>query len=79
MTPILPGDDETVKVWDVNSLQIFQTIADRNHHWGQITCIQFIGFDTISDWMCFGTGRGRFLVYHRLRKSVRGLSADIEF
>lgn len=72
------GDDETVQVWDMRYLQSIQTFADRNRRWGQITCIKFISFDAISDWMCFGTGRGRFLVYRRLRKSVGGLSADIE-
>ena len=72
------GDDEIVQVWDMNNLQSIQTIADRNHRWGQITCLKFISADTTSDWMCFGTGRGRFLVYRRLRKSVGGWSADIE-
>ena len=72
------GDDQMVQVWDMNHLQSIQTIADRNCRWGQITCLKFISADMTSDWMCFGTGRGRFLVYRRLRKLVGDLSADIE-
>ena len=67
----LPGDDQTVRVWDViNHFPLFQTIADRNCRWGQITCLKFITLDAVSDWLFFGTGRGRFLVYRRIRKSV---------
>ena len=66
----VPGDDEVVRVWDVSYFQTIQLITDRNRRWGQITCVKFINPDTASDWMCFGTGRGRFLVYRRHKKSV---------
>ena len=51
----------------------FQTLADNNQRWGQITTIKFINRDATHagmEWLCFGTGRGQFLVYHRSRKSV---------
>jgi len=68
----LAGDDQAVRVWDITYLKCIQTIADRNCRWGQITCLQFIALDAASDWMFFGTGRGRLLIYRRLRKLVRG-------
>ncbi len=50
-----------------------QTIIDNDQRWGQITTIKFINRDathTGMEWICFGTGRGQFLLYHRSRKSV---------
>ena len=76
-TNIPAGDDQAVRVWHVSSLQCAQIIEDRNCRWGQITCLKFINFDA-GDWMCFGTGQGRFLVYCRPRRSVSELSADME-
>ena len=52
----------------MNVLQCIQVLADRNHRWGQITSLKFILDTAASDWMCFGTGRGRLLVYRRPRK-----------
>ncbi|KAF8809139.1 hypothetical protein BYT27DRAFT_7095207, partial [Phlegmacium glaucopus] len=68
------GDHEVVHVWDINYFQSIQTIMDWNCRWGQITCLKFISPNIVLDWICFGTGRGLFLVYCHLRKSVSGLS-----
>src|ERR1700678_998237 len=55
----LPGNDQTVCVWDViNHFPLIQTIADRNCRWGQITCLKFITFDAVSDWLFFWKNRG---------------------
>ena len=57
----------------MTTFQHFQTFVDNNRRWGQITAIKFINRDvthTGMEWICFGTGRGHLLVYHRGRKSV---------
>ncbi|PPR03094.1 hypothetical protein CVT26_004613 [Gymnopilus dilepis] len=65
------GDDEEVKIWEMNRYTLLQTIADENRRWGQVTCLKFITFEGAaapSDWLFFGTGRGFFLGYRRPRK-----------
>ena len=67
------GDDEQVRIWEMTAYQHFQTLVDDNQRWGQITVIKFINCDATHNGMehlCFGTGRGHVLVYHRGRKSV---------
>ena len=69
---MLSGDDEEVRIWDLKTYQRFQILANNSRQWGQITTIKFINRDvhTGMEWLCFGTGRGQFLVYHRSRRSV---------
>jgi WD40 repeat protein len=67
------GDDEEVKIWDLKTYQCFQTLLNNDRRWGQITTIKFINRDATpngTEWLCFGTGRGQLLVYHRSRRSV---------
>lgn len=57
----------------MTTFQHFQSLIDHNRRWGQVTIIKFINRDvthTGTEWICFGTGRGHLLVYHRSRKSV---------
>ena len=76
---IYSGDDEEVRIWEVTEFQHFQTLIDNNQRWGQITTIKFINRDTGMEWICFGTGRGHLLVYHRGRKSVSELTFYLFF
>lgn len=73
------GDDERVRIWDFNAFRQYQTLADHGGTWGQITCIKFLrlnGEGSSEDLICFGTGRGCLLLYHRQRKVV-GVQNDI--
>ncbi|KDR76662.1 hypothetical protein GALMADRAFT_139563 [Galerina marginata CBS 339.88] len=68
------GDDETVKIWDLVTYERRATLADKARKWGQITCLLWIGLDNHisgSDLLCFGTGRGRMVLYKRQRKRDR--------
>ena len=69
------GDDEEVQIWDLNVFRQFQTLADHSGTWGQITCIKFLksngDLGPSGDLLCFGTGRGYLLLYHRQRRTVR--------
>ncbi|PPR02023.1 hypothetical protein CVT26_008717 [Gymnopilus dilepis] len=66
------GDDEQVKIWDVNQLRQCQSLMNPQGRWGQITCLKFITFDTppTADWLCFGTGRGIIAMYRKSRKAA---------
>ena len=66
------GDDEEVQIWDLNVFRRYQTLADHNGTWGQITCINFLNGELgqVGDLLCFGTGRGYLLLYHRQRRVV---------
>lgn len=65
------GDDEVVQIWDLHVFQKYQTLADHSK-WGQITCIKFLNIEqtSMAEWLCFGTGRGFLLLYHRQQKAV---------
>ena len=66
------GDDEVVRIWDLHVFRPYQTLADRSRTWGQITWIRFLNVELnpTGELLCFGTGRGYLLLYHRQRKAV---------
>ena len=70
------GDDEEVQIWDLNMFRQYQKLADHSSAWGQVTvtCIKFLKMigepNPTGDSLCFGTGRGYLLLYHRQRKTV---------
>jgi hypothetical protein len=65
------ADDEKVRIWDVERKKLYQTICDELERWGQITCIQWLhGFSENSLTICFGTGRGLFLIYQQAKDAV---------
>ncbi|KAF9527061.1 WD40-repeat-containing domain protein [Crepidotus variabilis] len=66
------GDDETVRIWDLASFKCVQALSDIEKQWGQITVLKFaqMGPDVSTEWLCFGTGFGMFVVYRRARKST---------
>jgi hypothetical protein len=69
MLPI--ADDEKVRIWDVERKKPYQVICDELERWGQITCIQWLyGFSENSLAICFGTGRGLFLIYQQAKDAV---------
>ena len=35
------GDDEEVRIWDLQVFRRYQTLGDHGSTWGQITCIKF--------------------------------------
>ncbi|KAF9042033.1 WD40-repeat-containing domain protein [Panaeolus papilionaceus] len=62
------GDDEVVKIWNLQTYECIQTLADQESQWGQITTICFVGAaNGHNSYLCFGTGRGRLIVYQRNR------------
>jgi len=70
---ILAGDDQTIRIWDLQSQKISQTFDDPLNRWGQITCM------TVSDvaitggaMLCCGTGRGQIVILRRTKKKVGG-------
>ncbi|KAJ3517897.1 hypothetical protein NLJ89_g213 [Agrocybe chaxingu] len=66
------GDDEEVRLWDMENGQQLQSLMDQNGRWGQITKLSFLypdGGSLGSEWLVFGTGRGLFLIYRRIRKT----------
>ncbi|KAF8516552.1 WD40-repeat-containing domain protein [Hysterangium stoloniferum] len=66
------GDDKEVRIWDLKTHTLFQTLVNNNQHWGQITTINFINQDATPsgiEWLCFGTGCGQVLVYHHNHKA----------
>lgn len=68
---LLIADDEKVRIWDVERKKPYQVICDELERWGQITCIQWLnGFFENSLAICFGTGRGLFLIYQQTKDAV---------
>jgi len=64
-----------VKIWDLVTYEQRVTLADKACKWGQITCLLWIGLDDNSlggGLLCFGTGRGRMVLYRRQQKRVSG-------
>jgi hypothetical protein len=65
------ADDEKVRIWDIERKKPYQVICDELERWGQITCIQWLyGFSENSLSICFGTGRGHFLIYQQGKDAV---------
>jgi WD40 repeat protein len=69
------GDDQEVRLWDIQAFRRYQILSDRGGTWGQITCIKFLGIEpsAAAEWFCFGTGHGYLLLYRRQRKTVSAL------
>ena len=62
------GDDEMLRIWNVEAKCNYQVISDHLGRWGQITCIKWLLDNGTS--ICFGTGRGLVLVYQRTKDTV---------
>jgi len=68
---IASADDEKVRIWDVERKKSYQVIDDDLGRWGQITCIQWLyGFSENPLTICFGMGRGLFVIYQQARDAV---------
>lgn len=68
------GDDEEVRIWDLDTSKCLQTVKDSTRLWGQITALEFVNLEKCGfskDSLCFGTGHGQFLIYQRNRRDVR--------
>ncbi|KAF8961311.1 WD40-repeat-containing domain protein [Flammula alnicola] len=66
------GDDECVNIWDLQTLKRSETLTNPGGHWGQITCLIWINLTNNlpgNGLLCLGTGRGRFAVYRRRKRS----------
>ena len=63
----MTGDDETVRVWDIETLVNLQVIRDPDENWGQITCLVWFpcGAGQEGNVLCFGTGRGHVNIFRR--------------
>lgn len=63
----MTGDDETVRVWDIETLVNLQVIRDPDENWGQITCLNWLpgGAEQEGNALCFGTGRGHVIIFRR--------------
>lgn len=72
------GDDETVRIWDVCAKKSRQVIRDHGGRWGQITCVAWLAGENgdASLSLCFGTGRGRILIYRRSKTGVSVIEWD---
>lgn len=65
------GDDEKLHIWDIDGKRPYQIISDELERWGQITCMKWLpGISNNGEVICFGTGRGLVLIYHRLKEAV---------
>ena len=68
---IFTGDDEKLRIWDVERRKAYQVIGDELERWGQVTCIQWLhGFSENCQVVSFGTGRGLFLIYQQAKEIV---------
>lgn len=61
------GDDERVRIWDIETLVCLQVIRDPAQKWGQITCVNWLsgGKERDGNALCLGTGRGFIVVFRR--------------
>ena len=60
-------------IWDLANYKQTQVLSDAASNWGQITCILWIPLEngvTVHGLLCFGTGRGRVVIYRRQRRRV---------
>jgi WD40 repeat protein len=65
------GDDEKLRIWDINAKRSHQVISDELERWGQVTCVKWLpGISNNGEVLCFGTGRGLVLIYHWLKEAV---------
>jgi hypothetical protein len=65
------GDDEKLHIWDIDRKRPYQVISDELERWGQVTCAKWLpGISNNEEVLCFGTGRGLVLIYHRLKEAV---------
>lgn len=65
------GDDEKLHIWDIDGKKPYQVISDELERWGQVTCVKWLpGISNNGEVLCFGTGRGLVLIYHRLKETV---------
>ena len=69
------GDDEVVRIWDIEGRHMHQELRDREDRWGQVTCFNWL-LEGITDRgngniVAFGTGRGIVLVYQKAKDRVR--------
>ncbi|KAF8801037.1 hypothetical protein BYT27DRAFT_7014252, partial [Phlegmacium glaucopus] len=64
------GDDEKLHIWDIDRKRPYQVISDELERWGQVTCAKWLpGISNNEEVLCFGTGRGLVLIYHRLKEA----------
>lgn len=63
------GDDESVRIWDIEALSSIQVIRDPSGNWGQITCLNWLAGEERNT-LCFGTGRGFIALFQASRSSV---------
>ncbi|KAM6490444.1 WD40-repeat-containing domain protein [Amanita muscaria] len=59
------GDDEAVRIWDIETLVSLQVIRDPAGNWGQVTCVNWLSGNSSElegNTLCFGTGRGLVIV-----------------
>jgi WD40 repeat protein len=68
------GDDESVRIWDVEKHTCRQILCDPAHRWGQITTVQWVTHKASGDTLYFSTGRGMVLLYQSKKPGVRNLS-----
>ena len=68
----MAGDDEAVRIWDIETLVNLQVIRDPDENWGQITCLNWLpcGAEQEGNVLCFGTGRGHIIIFRRSGNSV---------
>jgi hypothetical protein len=63
------GDDEAVRIWDIEALSTIQVIRDPSGNWGQITCLNWLAGEERNT-LCFGTGRGFIALFQASESSV---------
>ena len=71
------GDDETLRIWDLNEKAKPHVIQDRLQRWGQVTCLKWIsaGSSENGELICFGTGRGLVILYQWSKDLVSKIRA----
>jgi hypothetical protein len=70
LCPLL-GDNEAVRIWDIEALAPLQVIQDADGNWGQITCVKWIAVSAEErNLLCFGTGRGFIALFQASGNSV---------
>ncbi|KAK0430306.1 hypothetical protein EV421DRAFT_1744215 [Armillaria borealis] len=70
------GDDETVNIWSLHKRSCCQTLEYNDTHWGQITCMSFIGEE--GAWLAFGTGHGLIYVYGRAKGGLYRYNGGVQ-
>ncbi|KAF8735549.1 hypothetical protein AX14_001869 [Amanita brunnescens Koide BX004] len=72
------GDDEAVRIWDIEALAPLQVIRDPDGNWGQITCVNWLGGSAEErNMLCFGTGRGFVAIFQASGNSTEMGEASI--